>query len=836
MNCNKPELLAPCGDSDALKAAVENGADAVYLGGRLFNARQFASNFDSEKLKEALDYAHVRDVKVYLAMNTLMSQSELGEALEFLQEVYLAGIDGVIVQDLGFAGLVRKAFPDLPLHASTQMTIYNIDGVKTLEEMGFKRVVLARELSLEEIGGICSNANLEVEVFVHGALCISYSGQCLMSSIIGGRSGNRGKCAQPCRLPYQLEGGSPSSNNGQNRAYYLSPKDLCSVRLLDEIAKAGVKSLKIEGRMKSPEYVAAVVRIYRKYLDRVFERDKPTVKYDIDEKDLKDLQKIFNRGGFSEGYFKGKTGKDMMSFEKPKNWGVYLGDVINYDKISKTIKVKLKEEVAIGDGIEVWNGEEESPGTIVTALKPGGKAANAAKPGETVSIGSIKGRISAGNKVFKTTDKGLLLRTRETYTGKAGKKIGIYGSFALKAGEPAVFTVKDNAGNEVAAKGISSAQEALNKPLAEERVQEQLGKTGQTPFEFIKIDVDIGNNLSLPVSEINNIRREALNELEVMRVSRYKRKPSGNLKFADTLLDFPGNNRNKKNNIKISACFYKINEEIDLAKLAADRLYLPLSYFAGRQNKREIIEAIKEEGKEVFIFIPPITRGNYDRLIKSGLKEITGTGIDGFLAGNIGTLGISGAYENISLMADYSLNVFNNAAMMEIKKLGACGATLSYELTLSQIGSFSDVEGFVKEVLVYGRIPLMMSEYCPAGSIHGNFSAASECSRACSRGDYFLKDRMGMRFPVMCDRIDCRSTVFNANVLLMADSLEKIKAAGVDMLRLNFVDESPSEIEAILRLHGDILRDGGSSVLKHEKLLKEIKQKGFTKGHYFRGV
>ncbi|NLD51097.1 MAG: U32 family peptidase, partial [Clostridiaceae bacterium] len=369
-----------------------------------------------------------------------------------------------------------------------------------------------------------------------------------------------------------------------------------------------------------------------------------------------------------------------------------------------------------------------------------------------------------------------------------------------------------------------------------ERILEQLGKTGQTPFEFKKVEMDIGDNLSLPVSEINNMRREALNELEIKRASRYKRNAAANLKFSDMLLNFPGNNRNKKNNIKISACFYKLNEEIDLAKLEADRLYIPLNYFIGQQSRREIIELIKEKGKEVFVFIPPITRGNYDRLLKARLKEITETGIDGFLAGNAGTLGIAGNYENISLMADYSLNVFNNAALTEIVKLGACGATLSYELTLSQIGSFSDVEGFVKEVLVYGRIPLMMSEYCPAGSIHGNFSAASECSRVCSRGNYFLKDRIGMKFPVMCDRVDCRSTVFNANVLLMADSLEKIKAAGADMVRLNFVDESPLEIEAILRMHGDILKNGSSSVLKHEKLLNEIKEKGFTKGHYFRGV
>lgn len=307
----KLELLAPCGDWEAFMAAVENGADAVYVGGKLFNARQYASNFDEEKIKEVIHYAHVRDVNVYQTMNILISDSEMREALKALERSYLAGIDGVIVQDIGLASLIRKLYPDLALHASTQMTVYNLQGVKLLEELGFKRVVLARELSLEEIQYITENTSLEVEVFVHGALCVCYSGQCLMSSIIGGRSGNRGKCAQPCRLPYQLlevGEGSGLPQRKANRGYFMSPKDLCSVDILDKIIKSGVKSLKIEGRMKSAEYVATVVRIYRKYLDRLFE-STDSRNEGIVEKDMKDLLQIFNRGGLLKRISGRKNGK-----------------------------------------------------------------------------------------------------------------------------------------------------------------------------------------------------------------------------------------------------------------------------------------------------------------------------------------------------------------------------------------------------------------------------------------------------------------------------------------------------------------------------------------------
>ncbi|CDG36587.1 MAG TPA: DUF3656 domain-containing protein [Acetivibrio thermocellus] len=833
----KPELLAPCGDWEAFMAAVENGADAVYVGGKLFNARQYASNFDEEKIKEVIHYAHVRDVNVYQTMNILISDSEMREALKALERSYLAGIDGVIVQDIGLASLIRKLYPDLALHASTQMTVYNLQGVKLLEELGFKRVVLARELSLEEIQYITENTSLEVEVFVHGALCVCYSGQCLMSSIIGGRSGNRGKCAQPCRLPYQLlevGEGSGLPQRKANRGYFMSPKDLCSVDILDKIIKSGVKSLKIEGRMKSAEYVATVVRIYRKYLDRLFE-STDSRNEGIVEKDMKDLLQIFNRGGFSKGYLEGKTGKDMMSFEKPKNWGIYVGKVMACDRAQGSIKIKLEEPLSLGDGIEVWNGEDESPGTIVTSIRVNGKAVTEALPQQVVEVRNVKGRINKGNKVYKTSDKKLNASARESFTGKFKKRIPIEGRITVAGGKPLSIIVKDYEGNKVEVKSSYVPEKALTSPVTEEKVLKQAAKTGQTPFEFKELLADVEDGLSVPVSEINNIRRHALNQLEIKRTDRYPLRKPGNLQEKlEDVMHFPGNSRNgEEKNLKISACFYKDMAGLEYESLGVDRIYLPFSMFV-KENKERIL-SIKENA-ELFVFIPPVTRGNYDKLIKSRLDDIVNMGIDGILAGNPGTVKYAGAYPKIRIMGDFSLNIFNSVSIKTLKDMGLDGATLSCELNLNQIREMGKFPDFVEEVLVYGRIPLMISEYCPVGSIKGNFGKNSRCSMPCKDKDFYLVDRMNMKFPVLCDRIDCRSMIFNAKVLLLSDTVDRIKTLGIDMVRLNFTDENPKEVKDIVKMHRDLLNNGSGALDSYKQLIDKIKSRGFTKGHFPRGV
>ena len=343
------ELLAPAGSMEAFYAALKNGADAVYLGGKLFNARNFAKNFDIEDIKNVVRYAHVRNVKVYVTVNILISDQEFEMAIDFIKELYLANVDGIIIQDIGLINVVSKLFKGLEIHASTQMTIYNKSGADFLKKYGFSRVVLARETSLKEIKEVTCDNDIDVEIFGHGALCISYSGQCLLSSMIGGRSGNRGSCAQPCRMEYELIEENNGHKKSVKKGHLLSPKDLCSIRSLKDMINNGVTSLKIEGRMKTPEYVAVVTKIYRKYIDNL--------EHNIEESDIKDLTQIFNRGGFTEGYFKGYAPSNMITTTKPKNWGTYLGKVILANSKKRLVKVKLDNPLNMGDGIEIWNNQ-----------------------------------------------------------------------------------------------------------------------------------------------------------------------------------------------------------------------------------------------------------------------------------------------------------------------------------------------------------------------------------------------------------------------------------------------------------------------------------------------
>lgn len=830
MTGDKIELLAPAGNWEAFLAAVENGADAVYLGGKLFNARQNAGNFDSEQLKKALDYAHLRNVKVHLAMNTLINDSEIKDALEQVEEAYKLGIDAMIVQDMGFAGLVREVFPGLELHASTQMTVYNIEGVKALEKLGFKRAVLARELSLEEIGHIAKATPLEIEVFIHGALCISYSGQCLMSSVIGGRSGNRGKCAQPCRLKYELM--EESRRNSACSGYIMSPKDICSINDLDKLVNTGVKSLKIEGRMKTPEYVATVVRIYRKYIDFILEGRTEAVK----KEDMKELAQIFNRGGFSKGYLKGKTGRDMMSYEKPKNWGIYLGEAIGYDKKTEALKINLKEEISIGDGIEVWSGEEESPGTIVTDIKVNGKRVPVAKAGEIAVLGRLRGKIPAGSKVYRTSEKRLNAAARESFEGRGIRKSQISGYAKVVEGEPLSFGVKDRAGNAVEGKGSIAAQKAINKPLTRDRLLEQLSKTGNTPFEISRMDIKLEDGLSLPVSEINNLRRTVLELLEEKVAGSFEKKVTEEmLTVKNKLLDFPGNSRKESQNTKISLFMYSYDEKYGFGEFQADRIYLPFSSIFKEENIKRIEKEIKRGSGEVFLWLPNVTRGNYDRLIKSGLSKASELGLDGIMLGNVGQLDIRREFPKLKAVGDYTLNTFNSFSLRKLSESGLQGSALSLELTLAQIEKLERIEGFLKEAVVYGRISIMTSEYCPAGSIEGGHGSKNKCRGVCTGRKYRLKDRKGMEFPLLCDKIDCRSILLNNNVIFAAESVNKI-ATEVDIIRINVFDESPEQVKRLIQLHRDLLEKGPGVLGKYGELVAGIKAGGYTKGHYFRGV
>ena len=854
MKDKKIELLAPAGSWDALTAAVENGADAVYLGSKLFNARQYAENFDELQMRKALDYAHIRGVKIYLAMNTLLSDDEIKQAVDYLEDIYVWGADGLIVQDIGLAAAVRKIYPKMDLHASTQMTIYNLEGVRQLESMGFKRVVLARELSLKEISEITANTSMEIEVFAHGALCICYSGQCLMSSIIGGRSGNRGKCAQPCRLPYEFKrsdrynaeikiaDGKGSyklreSALTQDKKYYLSPGDLSTLNILKELIDSGIKSLKIEGRMKSPEYVATVTGMYRKYIDKILYsgKDNGKINTSVDKNDEKELMQIFNRGGFTTGYLQGKHGKDMMCFEKPKNWGVYLGDVISYDRAAKAISVKLYDNISMGDGIEVWNGRDENPGTVVTYIKAGGKTVDTAIAGTTAVLGDITGKIFKGNRIYKTSDKSLVNRARASFSGKPKRKVPLIAKIAIKSGVPVELVIEDPDGNTASVYGSLLPEVAVNKPLSEERVRMQLDKTGDTSFSISDMHMEIEPGITVPVSELNDIRRRCLEKLEDLRVASFRREMSNENEEAKiSVLHFPGNSRNRSPQEKISIFLYKWRNDINYNALGIDRLYIPVSVLiSGESGPLELFDNKKYE---IFIWIPSVTRGNYDRYIRENFKKILDKSVDGMLIGNAGELSRLRDMVTIKLAGDHSLNIYNSFSLREARMAGLSSVTMSLEMSLDQLAGISYDGDITRELVVYGRLPLMTSEYCPVGSISGGVYKDRKCSGECSRNSYKLIDRMGVSFPVLCDKIDCRSVILNSNKLFLGADFGKIKSLKADYLRLNIWDESPEDIEELVDLHRDMLGNTAEALRKHAGIVERIKSEGFTRGHYFRGV
>ncbi len=796
-----PELLAPAGGLKQLEAAIENGADAVYLGGKLFNARQNAENFGGDELKRALEFAHIRGANVYIAFNTLIGDWEMKAALDYAGEVYEAGADALIVQDIGLAREVRRQLPDLPLHFSTQTTIYNLEGVRAAEHMGAKRVILARELSLKEVREIAENTNVELEMFVHGALCQCYSGQCLMSSMIGGRSGNRGQCAQPCRLPYTItkeDGGGRKALTG--KGYYLSPKDLCTIEYLDQIIASGIRSLKIEGRMKSPEYVAVVTGIYRKYLDAYAEVGKPTP---VDPADLKNLKQIYNRGGFSTGYLFSNPGRDLITPRRAKHWGTYLGKAVGQNERKRYVDILLEDTLSIGDGIEIVN--DSLPGNLVTWMQKGGKKAVKGEKGETVTVGYIDGPIKKGDPVYKISDKELNEQAAGTFSRGYRKRVPVSGHFTALSGEALSLTLKDPEGNTVTATSNFVPEPAINKPLLEETARAQIEKTGATPFFMGECFFEIGENLSVSLSEINAIRRKAIDDLIEIRRDRYPDRKAASVCLEGTpdkrdsdKVKASVNTKRKSGSFNtsplISVYLHRWITPADVKHILADRVYLP---FLPRYEKEQIstIQSIKDQGLQVYISVPPVTRGEADNTLRRQAKSLGDMGIDGLLAGNISHLELLSA-SGLPMTGDYSLNIYNSRSVKAAAELGLKGVTLSPELTLSQMKSI-DSFGMELEAAVYGRIPVMISEHCPIGSQICHRPDSRKCG-LCQSGRYYLKDRTGAEFPVTGDPSSCRTAILNKDNLYVPESVHALWSSGITSFRLYFNDEAPEEMAKLI--------------------------------------
>lgn len=759
------ELLSPAGDMECLKSAVQSGANAVYFGAEQFNARVNGTNFGKEELKEAIEYAKLRNVKTHLTLNILIKNNEFKDAISLVDYAYRCGIDAIIVQDLGLAKKIIELYPDLEVHSSTQMTVYNLDGVKKIEKLGFSRCVLARELSIEEIKEICNNTSIDIEVFIHGALCICYSGQCLMSSLIGGRSGNRGKCAGTCRLPYTLLKDGKDIDKG----YLLSSKDVCTLDILPELIASGVKSFKIEGRMKSKEYVGIVTSIYRKYID-LAQSDK---EYIVDENDKKMLMQIFNRGGFSTGYLKGKLGKEMMYIDRPNHMGVYLGEVVSYNPNKGHVKIKLEDEVSLGDSISI-----NDSSCKISELMDGSANIKITSTGQIVTIGRIKGKIFKGDKVYKTVSEKLNSEI-DRYISKENAKRKVVAKIYLKEKEKPSIEIEDISTKiKVVKYEDVIVQKANNNGITLDRIKEQLSKTGNTPFEMDDIKILMDENIIIPISTLNNLRRSALEELEKLIVDTFKRESKLNYKFKQEDIK-------ESKDVKVSLCLNDIKDDIDYCNLEnIDNVYIPFKFFI---NKKEIVDKIC--GKfNTYLLLPNITKGNYERLINENLGNILKGNIKGIVVSNLAHLEIIKEYKKgIEIIANYTLNIANNETINELKNLEITKYIISPEADKEEIQSLKN--SIEKEVIAYGRTLLMTTEYCVVG-------AFKNCNAPCNDGEYKLKDRMGFEFPIKTDTINCNNLIYNSKITSI-----NWNDLNIDSIRIDILEENEDEIQNIIDIH-----------------------------------
>lgn len=787
----KVELLAPVGDWNCLKAAVQNGADAVYFGVEQFNARMYAANFNVEDMKQVIDYCKLRNVKTNLTLNTLLENCEFDNAVDLAKEAYKAGVDAIIVQDLGLAKYLIDNIPGLPIHASTQMTVHNLQGVLKLEKLGFDRVVLSRELSCEEIEYICKNCKVEIETFIHGALCICYSGQCLFSSVVGGRSGNRGKCAGPCRLPYELisENAETHERKSIDKGYLLSTKDLCGIAYLPRLIQAGVKCFKIEGRMKSPEYVATVTRIYRKYIDMVLNNDD----FIIDEKDINDLMQVFNRGGFSDGHLDSKHNRNLIFPEKPSNMGIYLGTIKKYNSNKGHITLQLEEDLELGDSISVSN---EASKYLVSELMIKNVNQKKVSANTEVTIGRMKGNIKVGDKVYRISSKALSDFAKASYDNCENKKIPLNCTVTIKKNTPIsmeISTNKNTCYNElyssIYVKEISNMIpiDALKTPISVERVVKQISKTTNTPFSFENITVLLDDGLYVPsISTLNELRRTALEKVEQEILSRAKRTLLDLSKKSKESITYTPNVKNPE----ISVLFRQLDLDFDYTKLDKEKItniYVSLELFISKKYSKII--SYFSDNYNLYIYVPSIIKTNYKNIALSTIEQaVMIYNIKGFIVSNIGDFELLKKYsKDYEFIGNYTLNVFNNNTMEEYRKLGLSRITLSRELNQELIKEMLANANLNTEMIVYGNLPLMASSYCFLGKTNKCYP---NCGTNCKKNNkYYLKDRLGFNFRVVPNSIETVTLICNSKTLSVST-----KDLPVNFVRLDILNESINEI------------------------------------------
>lgn len=795
----KPELLCPVGSMEALTAAVQNGADAVYMGGQKFNARQYASNFDRKALKQAVEYAHLRGVRVYITVNILVADSELKGAVEYLEYLYHTGVDAVIVQDLGIAALAKKCFPGLEVHASTQMTIYDPEGAIFLRDVGIDRVVAARELNIGDAVRIKKVSGLTVEVFVQGALCMSYSGQCLMSSIIGGRSGNRGKCAQPCRKWYSIvdrDKGSRVCRQG----YLLSPRDLFTLDNMDRLLDAGIDSFKIEGRMKRPEYVAAATRVYREAIDNYL--SSGNIGDTARGKDI--LLRVFNRG-FTKGYILSAGRQEFLSGDRPDNRGVPVGRVVQ--SRPGRVAIKLDRKLNHGDGIEIDTGKVKA-GTGVAFITVEGQPKEKGLYGQVVEIDFTKPAV-AGSVVCKTYDRELMESLASSYKTES-RKVPVYCSAAFKKGMVPEIRIWDDKGSFVSVRGERKVEAAVKMPMDGDRISEQLAKTGATPYTMEQIDMDVDCNIYVPVSDINTLRRQALEELSRIRV-RVNRPDAAARECIREIESRGGKGETAGKSLRLTVETGN-PELINLfAESGADMVVLRCSGY------EDCIPGAAKPGIRLCVKLPVVTDQQYMQRISGWLDRMSDS-IKVIEASNPGQLVFCRELaDSVEIYAGQSFNLFNSLSVSMLEDWRCSGAVLSPELTLRQVKDIVSRVDTYCEVAVQGRLRLMTIRYPVLGGLQ--------------EGKYGLMDKKGYVFPVYKDQTG-RTEVSNSQPLFMLDRMEEIIATGIGGIRLIHHDEDAADFAYLVENYRRA-EDGESY---DRQIADRYIKNGITRGHFYRGV
>ncbi len=745
------ELLAPAGSLKTLKAVIYAGADAVYLGGSMFGARAYANNFNEEELLEAIRFGHIHGRKIILAVNTLLKEYELGQLYDYLHPYYEAGLDAVIVQDMGVMEFIKTHFPNLPIHTSTQMTITNVEGARLLKEQGVERVVTAREMSLEEIQRIHDEVGVELESFIHGALCYCYSGQCLFSSIIGGRSGNRGRCAQPCRLSYEVLQGEKSLT-GHHATPILSLKDMCTLPFLYELADHGVYSFKIEGRMKTPEYAAGVVSIYRKYMDSYLDGSR----IPVEKKDIRALLELGNRGGFTNGYYYHHNDSDMLSGESAshnKSEGV-LQDNIRREYVDTELKEKIKGKLILN---------KECPAKI------------------EVQYGKIK--------------------------------VSYQGDMVLVA---------------------------QNRPLTKEVVTEKVTKTGNTPFVFENLEVTMDDDIFMPVNQLNQLRRGALEALEEALLKPYERTLPELVETSSAETDrqttgnaikekqISGQSLSQTSGQQSAGSSTEVRVLIeDAEQLPAvlkadfvDTVYLDCMLYTRENLIRKLsedIDRVHASGKKAFYVFPFIFRQQTSLFYEKIMPELKKLPLDGIMVRSLDEIAFIKEWgnENWQMVSDSNLYTYSNEAAEYFYRLGMIQDTIPVELNRKEI---LRRENSRSEMIIYGRLPLMITAQC----IHKNTLGCMHQHKVLN-----LKDRYSVHFPVKNFCSECYNVIYNSLPVCLFKEDVTVKKIAPAAVRLSFTTETEEETEQILTIYGDIYKNGG--------ILGQMPME-CTNGHFKRGV